>query len=632
MRPTTWGWLAALLAWAIIVCFFDLQGGAGFEPVDCWVAQTAREMYENVQETGWRGLIIPEFCGEVRMQKSPGPYWAVMLTAWLRGGEIDEVSARIPNSIGTVILVLTIFWLTRRIAGDRAAVIAGFAALSSAALLYWSHRAASDLGVTTLMTLSLACLWIGSERTPPGAKRVLLWLAGYFCAGLAMLYKMPMPLVCVGLPAVLYVVVRKRWRIFASWWHLVGLVLFALPWLPWVVLVLMQEPTAWDKWRVEFLDRATGELPNVAGQDAWYYSFFYIGVAFAFTLPWCVSIPGAIVRAFHRDDHVERNGQWFLLLWLGGLLLFFSIATGKETRYFLPALPPLLCLLGIELAAFFDPQRRATPALDRVLFWLVLLAAPLGAAAAMYLIHDEWFSKNITPGMFTWGELWPPLSAAVAIFVSSAVLTVWLRMRRREHASFAALAGGMVLTWLWAWPMLVPLLNSQATFRDFGEQLRTRLTVEQRDRLRQIAQQDPRVIWYSDVRFPRIIDQLDLLAMQDGQRDLEWETRKVGEQMIAQLEGDELALLVISPLDYLKFMALAPQELAEAGRRMPQSYVWLQASVGRWDRRYLVFANQPPPWTEPEVLLPDKPRALLARARDEAERILRADAPVEADE
>ncbi|RMF76958.1 MAG: hypothetical protein D6744_11885 [Planctomycetota bacterium] len=256
----------------------------------------------------------------------------------------------------------------------------------------------------------------------------------------------------------------------------------------------------------------------------------------------------------------------------------------------------------------------------------MLAAAPLAVGATLYFVHDKWFLKNVTPGMFTWDDLWPPLSVALAILATAVMLMVHLRYRRRENASFAALAGGAMLTWVWVWPTLMPLVNSQAAFRDFGMQLRTRLNDAQRARLRQIAQQDPRVIWYSDVRFPRIIDQLELLRMQGGKRNLEWETRKVGERMIEMLEGDELALLVISPQDYLKFEILAPVELAKRGRRMPPHYVWLQASVGRWDRRYLVFGNRPPPWPSPDVLLPEKLRDRIAQARAEAERLLNAGA------
>src|SRR5262245_40465065 len=277
----TVAWLIALLACTAFVAFYDLSGGADFEPTDAWVSQTAREMYES---TDWRGYVIPRFSGEVRMQKSPGPYWAVCLTAWLRGTPIDEASTRIPNGIATLILVATIFWLTRRIAGDRAAVFAGFAAASSAFMLYWSHRGASDLGVTAFMTLSLAALWIGSEATPPDRKRVALWMLGYFAAGLAMLYKQPMPLVGVGLPALLYVVLCNRWRIFANRWHVAGLAVFCLPWMPWVIaLAALQSGAAGEaasavpahatdfwttlaKWKVEYWDRLTGDLPNVEDQ------------------------------------------------------------------------------------------------------------------------------------------------------------------------------------------------------------------------------------------------------------------------------------------------------------------------------------------------------------------------------
>ena len=55
MAPATAGWLVALLGWTVLLCFYDLDGGPRFEPIDCWVAQTAREM----QDAGdW---LVPRF-------------------------------------------------------------------------------------------------------------------------------------------------------------------------------------------------------------------------------------------------------------------------------------------------------------------------------------------------------------------------------------------------------------------------------------------------------------------------------------------------------------------------------------------------------------------------------------------
>jgi 4-amino-4-deoxy-L-arabinose transferase-like glycosyltransferase len=474
MRPVTWAWLLGLIAWTTLLSFYGIGGGAGLEPVDCWVAQTAREMYENAGAQGWRGLATPYFSEELFLQKSPGPYWAVCLTAFLRGTEVDTVSARVPGAIAAILLVVTVFWLAQRIAGDRPAVFAGFATAASVGLLYWSHRPSADLGVATLMTMSLACLWVASECEPPGRKRVALWLLGYFLAGLAMIYKMPMPIVCVGLPAFLYVLLRKRWRIFVSPWHLVGLALFLLPWLPWALWVISQIPIAVDKWRTEFWDRITGDLPNVEAQLNWYVYPMYVGVALLLAIPFSLSLPQAVVRAFRPAPGVNRNGQWFLLIWFLSLLAFFTVSVGKETRYFWP----VFVLLGIELAAFFDPQRRRAPSAERLGFWSVVVLLPAGLLVGGLLYLRNWHEKTFPEGGGNWNQVLVAGLVAAAVFAGGAILAAWLFRRRRANESFAALVATTWLTWLWVWPTLMPKLGSQMPFTDFAQQLVT-LTPEQ---------------------------------------------------------------------------------------------------------------------------------------------------------
>jgi 4-amino-4-deoxy-L-arabinose transferase-like glycosyltransferase len=604
------GWFAALIGWTALISFYGLDGGAGFDPPDVWVAQTAREMSES---TDWRGYIIPKFSGETRMQKSPGPYWAVLLTAWLRGAPVDEVAARVPSAVSAVVLVATIFWLALRMAGERAAVFAGFACASSLMLLYWSHRGASDLGAAALMTLSLACFWVGAELHAPGPRRTALWLGAYLAAGLAMLYKMPMPLVCVGLPAAAYVLLCRRWSLLASGVHLFGLLLFLLPWLPWSALAVWIEPMAWNKWVVEFFDRFTGNLPNVREQQTdWRLYFLYPGVALVFTVPFCLSLPQAIWRGFSSASGIHPRGRWFLLIWFFTLLAFFTAAAGKETRYFLPAMPPLFVLLGVELAAFFDPQRRAAPKLDRAALWAVCVLAPVGAIGGGVFLRR--LSDELSGyGVLEWGALGPAYTVTAGLVVVGVVLAAVFYTLRREGASFAALVGTMWAAFLYAWPNLMPVVASQAAFKDFAAQLRE-LPPEYRSSLRQIAHQDARIIWYSDVRFPRVMDQLELLRRQGGRRSREAELRIVGEEMVRQIESDELVLFVSSPEDYALFHLRAPEELAAVGRKMPRTYPWLVARKGRPHQRYIVYGNRPPPWPPPELPLSKKTLERIAAA------------------
>ena len=610
--PATGAWFVALLGWTALMCFYDLGGGARFEPIDCWVAQTAREMLD---AHDW---LVPRFSGETRMQKSPGPYWAVMATSLLRGTPVDEVSARIPNALAALALVATIFWLTRRIAGDRAAIFAGFAASSSMLVLWWSHRGASDLGLTTFTTASLACLWIAAETESPGMRRNVLFLAGFFAAGLGMLWKMPMPLAVVGAPVFFYLLLRKRWSVLANPWHLLGLVLFLLPWLPWALMVGYVEDAALAKWKVEFLDRFTGDLPNVKDQKKWWYYFSYLGPTALYCLPFTLSLPGALARAVRRRPGVNREGTLFMLIWFASLLAFFTASTGKEWRYFLPALPPLLVLLGIELAAFFDPQRRVAPRRTRtvaIILWCTLPSALIGGG----FVLRAWFAFRggaELAGWRDWGDVLWAYAVAAAIVVTGLSLAAWLYLRQRRYASFGLIVATMWVMWLWVWPNVMPLVMSQRAFIDFAQQLANPATLpsEQRPCLEQVGTQDSRIIWYSNLRFPRVIDQLALLKEQKGHRSLDYEIRRYGEEMVNRLERDEPVLFVAAFEDYCRFLYLAPGELAQKGRVMPRHYLWLQSRYGREDVHFVLFGNKPPPFPSPELRAPEKLRAKLVAA------------------
>lgn len=586
------------------MAFYGQGGGAAFDPIDCWVAQTAREMLD---AGDW---IVPRFAGQARMQKSPGPYWAVMATSVIAGRPIDEATARVPNALAAIALVATIYWLARRIAGDRAAVFAGFAASSSVLILWWSHRAASDLGLTLWTTLSLGLAWVALERERPGLRQTLMLLSAYLAAGVGMLWKMPMPLVVVGLPAVAYVVVLRRWSLLARWQHVLGIGLFLLPWLPWVIAVTGQEPGALAKWRVEFVDRYTGDLPNVAGQDRWYHWLLYLGPLAWYCVPYTLSLPAACSWAFRPRPHIDLRGVRLMLIWAASLFVFLTLSAGKEERYFLPGLPPMFVLLGIELASLFDDRRDRSPMLAWIAAlktWIIVPAALIGGG--LYGMHEWWVRR----GQFEIGQVYDWIDVRNAFVIAALVISIglgfaaWLYLRRRRGAAFAALVGTMYLMWMWAWPKLMPLVMSQRPFIEFAERLADPRIVPpgQRSLLRNVGTHEPRIIWYSDVRFGRLIDQLELLEEQGGRRSLEYEVRRYGEEITKCLAAPEPVLLVASAPDFLMYLARAPEALEAEGRSIPPLHLWLQTRSGTMDRQMVLFGNRKPPFDEPAFVLPE---------------------------
>lgn len=612
MAPATWGWLCAILLLTVVMSFYDLGGGAGFEPTDAWVAQTAREMHD-------RGTwIVPYFADELRAQKSPGPYWAVMLTSLALHRDIDEVTTRIPNGFAAIVIVLTVFWVTRRMAGERAALFASAATAGSAFILAWSHRGASDMGLAACCTVSLASFWVALGDMQPGASRRWLIILGYFAAGLGMLYKLPMPIACVGVPMFLYVLLRNRWSALVDWVHLVGIGVFLLPWLPWAIAFVQVEPTVLDKWRVEFLDRFTGELPNVADQQTdWKQYLTYLYVPLIYCLPFSLSLPAALVRGFRKTSGVSRDGAFFMLIWFFGLLAFFSAAAGKEMRYFLPALPPLFVLLGVELALLFDPRAVINRSLVLVTTILAALLVPIGFVGVVYGLHKYWYPPIGEPSGLAWETVWPPIVVAGVITSVFAIASAVLFARQRRNLAFGVLVAMLPAMWFWAWPRVMPIMVDPEPYVNLGHKLRDTLTDEQHRVLHYVGTQDSRLLWYGDNRIPRLIDQLDLLAEQNGVRDLAWEKQRYAEEIINRLASNEFILLAMTVDDYVTLKAAGPVVLEAQGRQMPPNYRWLMPDFGRLDRYVIIVGNQPPKWDEPP--LPELLEKVIAKTRAKVE-------------
>lgn len=586
-----WPWLAALIAWTLFLSCYDLGGGAAFEQTDCWVAQTAREM----QASGrW---LVPQFSGEIRLHKSPGAYWAVMLASKLLGGPVDEVAARLPNALAVVMLVAAVFLFTRSLAGDRAAIFAGFAASSSVLCLYGSHKAASDVGLTALCTVALMCWWVAANSDPSWPWRGALWCMAYLAAGLGMLHKLPMPIIHVALPVACYVVLRRRWSVLASWWHVLGIVLFLLPWVPWVAAILKTEPQAIVRWRTETLDRFTGDLPLAQEQAHWQYYLLYLVPPLFWTVPYTLSLPGAFRRAFTAGESRLRDGLQFMVICFVSQLAFLTLSVGKESRYLMPAIPPLFVLLGCELARFFHTESDVPSRRVRWSVRAVWVFVPMVLLAGLLALR-KWAKAD---QVYSFAQVWPAYLVAVAIFAAGACTAAWLYQRRSGNASFAVLVMTMWAMWLWMWPRLLPMMANQAPSIDAARQIVTRLPADMQAKLKFVGSQDAQLIWYGNLRIPRVLQFMDQVAKEGGKRSQAAEERAVAEAMIRDLASSEPVLLVSPRFYYVRFLREAPAALAAQGQAMPRTYVWLESSVGAKAKRTVVFGNQPPPWPEPEV-------------------------------
>lgn len=155
---------------------------------------------------------------------------------------------------------------------------------------------------------------------------------------------------------------------------------------------------------------------------------------------------------------------------------------------------------------------------------------------------------------------------------------------------------------MWGWSRVAPVVQGQRANMSFAQQLSRELDKKYRKNLWQVAQQNPTIIWHSDVRFPRVKDQLELLEEQGGVRDLETEYGKILEAIVEKMRSDDVALFVITR----EYWEIRHHLMHYIEGEFPETYLWIQSDEGTIKNQTLLIGNQPPPWPEPSLRQPDK--------------------------
>ncbi len=435
-----------------------------------------------------------------------------------------------------------------------------------------------------------------------------------------MLYKGPIPVGAVGFPLVAYLLLWRRWRLPLQMALPIGLPLFLALWLPWVIYICVHlGADALFRWRAEFVDRASGELPNVAGHAAnpLLYLGYYIPVIAAFALPWTLSLPpswllpwrlrrshatdadpnasGAGDRApldaagqgaVHVDATSQRDAARFLLVWGVSVWLFFTLSVGKENRYILPALPPLCALVGVYFSDLFRTGRPRRETLVRLTCRAALVAIVAGVIGGGFGLR-EWAKRNAPDAFPDLLGGYAPVAVVMAIgFAAAAVLYE----RRLEDRSFAAICLTMATAWCLTWRGLMPILAAQRPAIELAAVL-NQPDVRDLDTY-YLGVQDARVIYYSGRPIPRVVSSIDMFRFTDGRRDPPHEMRKIGETTVQKLRDTSRPVLFVAGVP--EFNRLT-RGLEQAGQLdgLP-IHEWHRTAGPKDKHRLILFGNVPP--------------------------------------
>ena len=389
-----------MLSWALVACFYRL----GDAPV--FIANEAREgVYARAMlESG--NFIAPVVVnhlenGEIVPDKPPLAHWLAATTAWARARlatgrpvsrleaaeRFDEWALRFPSALCACLLVWSVAVLGAAFVGERAALFAAAALLTSAQFWYQARLGRVDMALACFA--SIATLLAG-RAVLEGRARLLVAAAA--AAGLAVLAKGPLGLLLPTLACASFVFVQ-RWlrgtaRTSGLPWRS-ALAVFAVIVLPWYLLAIVSSDGAILRSQLfaENLDQFTGRNGRMS-------AFFYLEPWLLDSLPWSLVAIAALPWVWKRR---EPGAMFCTAWWLAGLA-FFQVAAYKRRAYLLPVLPAEALLAGwlidqavskrIELAEALVARRRAFAGL-----WMALALA----YAAVAPIRMARFAKGLSP-------------------------------------------------------------------------------------------------------------------------------------------------------------------------------------------------------------------------------------------
>lgn len=352
---------APLLAWAAVALVSMFLHG----PLPLYSTRSLAVAWEMWDRGSW---LVPLFNAAPYSHKTPLLPWLIH-AGWAVGGVNDVWPRLLMVLLGTVVIAQTGL-LARRLAPERPA-LAPLAAWAMAGLWYYFLFALQvmyelPLAVAVLGGLLALCRREGEAWRPS-------WGGFALAVGLGLLAKGPVALLHLGVPLLTargwHPAARADGRGFARRAALAvlgGIALFAL-WL--VPALVLGDP---EYRRALLVTQTAGRIKDSFDHaEPWWW---YAPMVLVLLAPWWWQAWWwRQVPALWRDAALRM--PW---LWLLGVLLLFSLISGKQPYYLLPDFPAVALLLAA--AAERRPRLGVVPVLVVLALALAMLAAPWIAA------------------------------------------------------------------------------------------------------------------------------------------------------------------------------------------------------------------------------------------------------------
>lgn len=286
-------------------------------------------------------------------------------------------------------------------------------------------------------------------------------------------------------PAAWYAMRSKVWRQANAVLPtlLPGAVLMLALFVPWLMYIAGIFPKANHIFETQTAGRALG-AGRWVDSSALSFAWYYLACLAKWSLPWIILLPGALAMPILKRFKEDRNALVFLMLWVFGLVLLFSVSVGKHGQYIIPAMPAACLLMSFCAEDLFFGHRWFSPRMARnivVGYGLTILVATAGAVVALAVVKPER----------------RPLVVHVLVIAGLAVvpsLAAMAWVRSRPAVAIASMVTAVLLAEIGFATLTNPWDTRWENYAILGRRILNEVPAD--DRVLALEPPDPTLVWY----------------------------------------------------------------------------------------------------------------------------------------
>jgi 4-amino-4-deoxy-L-arabinose transferase-like glycosyltransferase len=319
---------------------------------------------------------VPRLDGLPFFHKPPLFYWITALAMQCFGA--NEWAARLSSVLSATLMVGLLFWFLKTYVHQRVAIVAALILASQPFLFGAAQYANLDMTVAGMISATVIAGAAAVFRLERGKSYRFVLALAYAAAGFGFLAKGLIGIVLPGGVLFFWLLGRRRFDTMRRLFTWVGIGVFLLVSLPWMLAMQWRYPGFFDYYIVyQHFERFLEQ-----GFNNPHPFWFYIPVLLGLTLPWSLQL-WRVFNKTYWSDSTYGAVRGLMLSWLLVVLIFFSLPSSKLVGYILPASAPFAFFLAEPFAARLRGADAAKALNTLTRFLLISIVICLAAVIAL---------------------------------------------------------------------------------------------------------------------------------------------------------------------------------------------------------------------------------------------------------